>query len=117
MNLNVSVRVFQPLEASIEGTRTFARRPRTTVVTRLSGTCCEFCAGEAVTEESPQPHQAPLCWPDARVSTRRAKGEVTAALVPNVEAWAAAVSLGAQGTLVMSEEVFLAASTSASAGQ
>ena len=43
--------------------------------------------------------------------------EATATLVPNVEAWAAAVSLGAQGTLVMPEEVFLAASTSASAGQ
>ena len=43
--------------------------------------------------------------------------EATAALVPNVEAWAAAVSLVAQGTLVMPEEVFLAASTSASAGQ
>ena len=52
--------------------------------------------------------------PNVRVSTRRAKEEFTAPLVPNVEAWTVAVSPAAQEMLAMLRTMLLAASTSQS---
>ena len=48
------------------------------------------------------------------MSTRRAKEEFTASLVPNVEAWAVAVSPAAQEMLAMLRTMLLAARTSQS---
>ena len=48
------------------------------------------------------------------MSTRRSKEEFTAPLVPNLEAWAVAVSPAAQEMLAMLRTMLLAASTSES---
>ena len=51
---------------------------------------------------------------DVRMSTRRTKEKVTAALVPSVEVWVVTVPFGTQETPVILKAVLLAASTSES---
>ena len=80
ITVNPLVRVLEPLrnKASIKVTRTCGCQPRTTVVTRSSGTCSAFCAVGAVTGESPQPRQAPLCcsWEVETFRCRADAGEI-----------------------------------------
>ena len=65
-------------------------------------------------QSAPQKQSLDRKDPDIRVATRRAKEEFTAPGVPNVEAWAVAVSPAAQEMLAMLRTMVLAASTSES---
>ena len=87
------------------------------MVRSVRDACSCVTVTPSVQVQSPQKQSLDGGDPNVRVSTRRAKEKFNAAVIPNVEAAAVAVSPGIQETLAMLQAGLLAASTSASAGE